>query len=502
MEDYKLAAGDSPDEEIITNLKALLLMSQRDPSKKTIISGVYDKCKIDNFEMLMDVNPNVICCANGIIDLKKKSFRKALPSDYCFFSTNINYVEDFLKPGFADESILNEINDFFTKLFPYYSQRDYMMNHLASVFFGGAIQQSFNYYIGDGSNGKSQLIDLMSLVMGDYKGSVPLTLLTEKRAGVGGTSSEVLNLKGKRFAVLQEPSKGQTINEGVMKELTGGDVITARGLYKDAVDFKPMFSLAICANVFMNINSNDNGVWRRIKVVNFDSKFVDKDVCEEDHRYLKDKTLSSKFEVWKEYVLFMLIQKAFETQGVVNEEDYPHIMEATNRYKKSQNKVGQFIEDMIIPCTESDNKELISKNLISKTFTSWCISNYKFAIKSIDLFEELSKTYDCNAKSFVGFKLKDDLDNDTDNIIDRNSEFITAFKLKYTITDNFETHFVPRSDIQEWAKTSGLKVNTSVKINEILKNTFGRDKDDSKHCRKMRTDSSNVMMWFGIIKNE
>ena len=56
--------------------------------------------------------------------------------------------------------------------------------------------------------------------MGDYKGTVPITLITQKRNSIGSTSSEIVQLMGTRYAVMQEPSKGDRINEGIMKEIT------------------------------------------------------------------------------------------------------------------------------------------------------------------------------------------------------------------------------------------------------------------------------------------
>ena len=60
-----------------------------------------------------------------------------------------------------------------------------MWEHLASVLYGKNINQTFNIYNGGGSNGKSKLVDLMGLALGDYKGVVPVSLLTERRGGVG-----------------------------------------------------------------------------------------------------------------------------------------------------------------------------------------------------------------------------------------------------------------------------------------------------------------------------
>ena len=74
----------------------------------------------------------------------------------------------------------------------------YMFDHLASVLLGTLDNQTFNIYTGSGRNGKSCLVDLMSKVLGDYKGTVP-TLITQKRASIGSTSSEIVQLMGTRY---------------------------------------------------------------------------------------------------------------------------------------------------------------------------------------------------------------------------------------------------------------------------------------------------------------
>ena len=144
-----------------------------------------------------------------------------------------------------------------------------MWDHLASTLIGTIENQTFNIYTGTGRNGKSKLVELMALVLGDYKGTVPITLITQKRNSIGGTSSEVVQLMGTRYAVMQEPSKGDKINEGIMKEITGGDPIQGRALFKDNITFTPQFKLAVCTNTLFDINSNDEGTWRRIRVVDF-----------------------------------------------------------------------------------------------------------------------------------------------------------------------------------------------------------------------------------------
>ena len=96
----------------------------------------------------------------------------------------------------------------------------------------------------------------MSVVLGEYKSTVPISLITQKRNNIGGTSSEVFNLIGTRYAVMQEPTRGDKINEGIMKELTGGDPIQCRALFSNSITFIPQFKLAVCTNEMPEINSN------------------------------------------------------------------------------------------------------------------------------------------------------------------------------------------------------------------------------------------------------
>ena len=294
-----------------------------------------------------------------------------------------------------------------------------MWDHLASTLIGIKKEQVFNIYCGSGSNGKSILTDLMSKALGDYKGTVPVSLVTDKRSNLGSATPEIMQLKGCRFAVMQETSKDSTINEGVMKELTGGDELLGRALYSDSEIFTPQFSLAVCLNALFRIKSNDDGTWRRMKLVNFVSKFVSEGETHTDETpyvFPKDKSLKEKLPHWAPVFLTILVKRAFETDGVVM--DCQEVLQASNKYRQSQDVITGFIADKIIPMP--GNK--IGQQTLNAVFKDWFQLNYGAdrAPKLGELIEIMNKKFKhTTTKPYkwidIGFVVEEDT---TDDVLD------------------------------------------------------------------------------------
>jgi P4 family phage/plasmid primase-like protien len=343
----------------------------------------------------MDTNKYLLCFNNGVVDFISKTFREGYPEDYITKSTRINYIpyhENCNSEEF--KRIVFEIEEFMQKLFPVEDLNRYMHDHLASCLIGANKNQTFNVYHGSGSNGKSIVADLMSLTLGEYKGTVPITLVTESRNRIGGTSDEVLKLKGIRYAVMQEPSKGVKLNEGIMKELTGGDPIQARGLYSESEIFDPQFTLVVCTNNLFDIESNDDGTWRRIRKCDFLSKFVDEDeTYNDDTKYIypKDKSLKDKLPKMAPVFASMLVKRAFETNGLV--ENCETVSNASNKYRKGQDHIAAFVSDKIIKT--GINKDKIGKRGLQEGFKLWfeITQGSRKVPKGEELFEYMNKKF-------------------------------------------------------------------------------------------------------------
>ena len=399
---------------VIHNIKiSLKKTTQKDHIMREAAEIFYD----ENFIRSMDTNKYLLCFNNGVVDFVNKVFREGYPEDYITKTTRINYVP-------YDESDSNwnitsqEITTFMKTLFPIDDLRRYMWDHLASCLIGTNKNQTFHVYHGSGSNGKSLLVDLMGATLGDYKGTVPITLVTDVRGKIGGTSDEVIKLKGVRYAVMQEPSKNVRLNEGIMKELTGGDPIQARGLYSESEIFIPQFKLAVGTNNLFDIDSNDDGTWRRIRKITFPSKFVDEgEHYEDDTPYIfkKDKSLNEKLHTFAPVFASILVKRAFETNGIV--EDCETVLEASRKYRNGQDHISAFISERIQKTGDPNDK--IGKKSLYEDFKLWFQQEQgsRKIPKGEEIYEYMTKKYGaCNKKGWCGVKF---IQEDEEDIIDQ-----------------------------------------------------------------------------------
>ena len=357
--------------------------------KNNIMREVREQFYDKDFEEKIDTRPELLCFKNGVIDFKTKTFRRGQPDDNLSKTTKIDYIP-------LDQErhriLIDEINEFMAQLFPEPELREYMWEHLASTLIGTNREQTFNIYIGGGSNGKSKLIELMSACLGEYKAVLPITAVTQKRAMIGGASPELAVLKGVRYAVMQEPTKGDRINEGILKEITGGDDMTARALFKNTITFVPQFKLVVCTNVLFDIKSNDDGTWRRIRLCPYKSKFCEdpkSDDPEEPYQFLIDKNLDIKIKAWVNVFMAMLVKKAFETDWKVR--TCAAVTASSNKYRNTQDYLSEFFRDKI---RQADEDSYIKKTEVYEEFKKWYVVQHgKNIPKANELYDYMIKKF-------------------------------------------------------------------------------------------------------------
>lgn len=295
----------------------------------------------------LDANPYLIGFENGVYDLKKGEFRDGRPEDYVSMTTGNEYMEFD-----DDDDTVEEIYDFMEKIFPISDVREYVFILLASFLCGLTLDQKFHVWTGKGGNGKSKLIELFELAFGNYCVKLPVTLLTQKRGASNAASPELARTKGARFASMQEPDENERLNIGLLKELSGSDRIMTRALYKEPLEFKPQFKLALCCNHLPKVPPDDDGTWRRIRVVEFIAKFTDTPDPENPNEHYKDYQLDEKLARWKEAFMFILLEyyKKYKEHGLFEPEE---VKKATREYQKTSDIYIEFIDDTIVKDSNS-----------------------------------------------------------------------------------------------------------------------------------------------------
>lgn len=213
-----------------------------------------------------DADALLVNTPDGVLDLRTLAVE---PHAKKFLMTKISAGS--YRPGFAHADWDGVLSAFASD-----DVRDYMQRRAGQALTGRAPNSADVVFMrGNGSNGKSLFLTNGLLgAFGEYGAVCSSALLSPM--GVGdATSSHLLRLKGLRLAVVEElPSSMKHLDENALKRAAGTDRITARGLYQSAVEWTPTHSLFLSLNVFPATSSTEDGVWRRIALVDMPFRFV------------------------------------------------------------------------------------------------------------------------------------------------------------------------------------------------------------------------------------
>ena len=404
-------------EEKITTILKIASNCRNESKKKGMLASVkqlfYDK----EFIQKSDQYNHLLSFDNGVFDFNEKKFRTGRPEDYITIGVGYDYIPiEQIKTKYQKEE--REIKEFFTQIYPQTELSNFIWELLASLLIGGNLNQKFYIFIGKGSNGKSIVMDLIAEVMGEYCGVLPAQLITNERHKLGGTQTEMMALKNKRIAIASEPRKGDKLNDGVMKELTGGtDKIVARGLYSNPVEFIPQFKPIVCTNNLYDIADKSDGVWRRIDKVDHISYFTDEKPDPSKNKFAKDKGINKKFASWKAVLMSLLVEIACVKQGIVTPCDI--VSESSKSYRNEQDITAEFINARIV---QEDGVKISRKGELYQEFKLYITDMRGGKPPSAnELYTAMDSKFGLYSQN-KGWKncrisFDDDNDNDNDDVI-------------------------------------------------------------------------------------
>ena len=323
----------------------------------------------EHFDKLLNKNAWLIGFRNGVYDLKTNTFRPGVPEDYLSKQMPMDYA-DFEE---GNQSV-KDIYDFFEKIFPDKTLRDYFMTISSEAFVGGNFRKHVYFWSGEGDNGKSIMQLFFEKMFGpEYAIKLPTSLISGKRTQSSGASPEIIRCgNGVRWAVLQEPDKKDVLNIGIFKELSGNDTIYGRDLFKgseDAGEIELMIKLVVICNDPPIIEYSDKATWNRIRVIPFESTF-----CDDAPETIEEQVLQKRFPNDRDFKdKIPGLVKPFMWVLLNHRKNNPKFVEpnkvkcATELYRKKNDIYRQFTDERIV----DDPKSKICLADLHNNFKEW-----------------------------------------------------------------------------------------------------------------------------------
>ena len=300
------------------------------------------KNEIMNIAFLMASNPRTTIRANeldkddlllgtpnGVVDLRTGEFRPGVPGDLMTKSTSVDPAIDGASPisflRFLDQIMGGDAE---------------MIQYLQKVFgyslTGSTKEHCMFFFYGSGRNGKGTLLNIFSYILKDYAVQAANAIFLDKK--VESHPTDLAALMGARLVRSSELPVGKVWNDTLLKQVTGGDPISARKMRQDPINFTPQFTLIFDANNAPSVRGVDEAFRRRVKVVPFNFT-----VSEAEN----DPHLGEKLRVESPAILKWAIDGAIQWQrGGLHAP--MKVREATNVYLDAEDTLGRFIDDQML----------------------------------------------------------------------------------------------------------------------------------------------------------
>lgn len=358
----------------IKKINDLIKQCKSTPFKNHVMVESQEVFYNSEFYNLLNKDPYLVGFKNGVYDFYNDIFRDGNPEDYISVSTPINYV-DYKS---IDHPKVIEVDEFFQKVFPDESVREYFLNQACQVFVGGNHDKVILFWTGEGNNGKTVTQTLFEKMLGKLAVKFNTTLITGKKTKTGCANPELARAgDAVRWAVMDEPNQDEVISSGILKALTGNDSFWARDLFqkgKDTKEIQPLFKLHMICNKLPCIKDADGATWFRIRVIPFESTFLPDHECPQDSedqivlkKFPMDKNFTDKIPHMIEPLAWYLIQR-WKTINKLEQFIPEKVKAATNLYKQENNLYHQFEEQ----CIYQKKDAHLTPAILYAHFKEWC----------------------------------------------------------------------------------------------------------------------------------
>lgn len=275
---------------------------------------------------------------------------------------------------------------------------EYVQKVIGLAAIGKVYEEFIIIAYGDGANGKSTFWNTIARVLGTYSGKISSDILT--MGNKVNAQPEMAELKGKRLIIASEMQEGVRLNTAMVKQLCSTDEIQACKKYKDPFHFVPSHQVVLYTNHLPKVGANDDGIWRRLKVIPFNAKIKGNSDIKNYADYLYEKSGSA--------IMKWIIEGAEKVSKSDHKVDDPKcVRDAVAAYRDDNDWLGHFIAD----CCEVDESYEEKSGELYQQYRAYCIQNGEYTRSTTDFYAAVEKMgfyrHKTNKGSFVtGVKLK------------------------------------------------------------------------------------------------
>lgn len=364
-----------------------LKKTRSNSSKKAILSEVQHRVPVLHGEF--DQDKTLLNTANGYVDLSSGILHEHDIKKMFSQQADVDYTDNIDCPEWSE--FLDQIFDNDQELIHYIQKA---VGYSAT----GSIKEQVMFILyGNGRNGKSIFIDTISDILGTYAKSMQADSIMV-RQNSSGANSDIARLESARLVTSSEPNEGVRLDEGLVKQLTGGDKVTARYLYGKEFEFKPQFKLWLATNHKPIIRGTDDGIWRRLMLIPFKVQIPTDKV---------DKDLKYKLQRESVGILNWIVEGAlmWQREGL---NPPASVTNASRQYREEMDVISLFVDDC---CKIGDNYKAPAGELFKK-YQSWANDNSEYSMSKQKFGREMRQKFEfkktMNGRFYLGLKISQD----------------------------------------------------------------------------------------------
>lgn len=371
VENARSYLADAADEEDKTHRRDLITHATRMESHRGVMA-VCERLKaipgVAVSRKEFDRDPLLFNVRNGTINLESGVLRPHDASDQLTKMAQVTFIEDARCPRY--DAFLDRIVDGDVEMIAF-PQR--LLGYLLT---GLTNEQAMFFFYGLGANGKTVLIETWRALLGEYATQADISSFLLKKFD-GGPRNDIARLEGARLVTCTEIPDGKRLDEPLIKSVTGSDVITARLLYKEPIEFQPVFKLVMAGNHKPMIRGTDNGIWRRLRMVPFA-------VAIPEHE--RDPNLTRALRAELSGILNWALQgcRDWRTHGLMPPSK---VMAATRDYRESSDTFRVFLAD----CCAQEEHAATPFSELWKAYTEWAGQSGEHAMSRIKFGQTLTE---------------------------------------------------------------------------------------------------------------